>query len=82
MYDWEEKIYNQFKDLPKSLRDEAQKYTDSIHSYVTLAQDREKYRQNYIEKMANEVGSKTRVLYDYERKEISMEFQHIPKELL
>lgn len=82
VHEWEEKIYNQFKDLPKSLKDEAQKYTDSIHSYVTLAQDREKYRQNYIEKLANEAGSKARVLYDYERKEISMEFQHIPKELL
>lgn len=81
-HEWEEMIYNQFKDLPKSLIKEAQEYTDSIRSYVTLAQDRAKYRQNYIEQMANEAGSKERVLYDYERNEIGMQFQHIPKELL
>ena len=68
--------------MPKSLKEEAQKYTDSILSYVSLAQDRAKYRQNYIEQKANEAGSKARILYDYERNEIGMQFHHIPKELL
>lgn len=81
-YEWEERIYNEFKDLPKSLRAEAKKYTESINSYVTIAQDRTKYRQNYIEQKANEKGLKAKVLYDYESKELSMQFQHIPKSLL
>lgn len=79
---WEEKIYNLFGDLPKSQRKEAQSYTDSIKSYVTIAENREQYRQNYIEKLANEQGTKARILYNHERAEIQKEFPHIPQELL
>ena len=79
---WEEKMYDLFRDLPKLLKKEAQEYTDSIHSYVTIAENREKYRKNFIEIKANEQGEKARVLYDYERAEIQKEFPHIPKELL
>lgn len=80
--EWEEKIYDIFKDLPNSLKKEAKKYTQSIRTYVTVAENREKYRQNYIEKLANEIGTREKVCYDYERKEIQKEFPHIPKELL
>lgn len=79
---WEEKMYNIFKDLPKSRKKEAQEYTASIRSYVTIAENREQYRQNFIEKRANEQGEKAKVLYDYERAEIQKEFPHIPQELL
>lgn len=79
---WEEKMYDLFRDLPKSLKKEAQKYTDSICSYVTIAEDRAKYRKNLIEIKANEQGEKAKVIYDYERTEIQKEFPHIPKELL
>lgn len=79
---WEEKMYELFKDLPKSQKKEAQEYTDSIRSYVTIAENREQYRQNFIEKCANEQGEKAKVLYDYERAEIQKEFPHIPQELL
>lgn len=79
---WEEKMYDLFKDLPKSLKKEAQEYTDSIRSYVTIAEDRAKYRKNLIEIKANEQGEKARILYNYERAEIQKEFPHIPKELL
>lgn len=79
---WEGEIYNLFKDLPKSMKKEAQKYTDAINSYVTVAEDRTKYRQNYIEIKAREAGEKAKALYDYERAEIQKEFPHIPKELL
>ena len=79
---WEEKMYDLFKDLPKSLKKEAQEYTDSICSYVTIAEDRAKYRKNLIEIKANEQGEKAKVIYDYERAEIQKEFPHIPKELL
>ena len=79
---WEEKMYDLFEDLPKSLKREAQKYTDSINSYVTIAENRKLYLKNYIEKLANEQGEKARVLYDYERKKKKKEFPHIPKELL
>lgn len=80
--DWEEKIYKLFGDLPKSLRKEAQEYTESIQNYVTVAENREKYRKNFIEIKANEEGAKARILYDYERAEIQKEFPHIPQELL
>ena len=80
--EWEEKMYNLFGDLPKSMRKEAQEYTDSIRSYVTIAENREQYRQNFIEKCSNEEGLKAKILYDYERAEIQKEFPHIPKELL
>ena len=75
-------MYDLFEDLPKSQKKEAQEYTDSIRSYITIAENREQYRKNYIEKLANEQGEKARVLYDYERAEIQKEFPHIPKELL
>ena len=80
--EWEEKIYDLFRDLPKSLRKEAQNYTDSISSYVTVAEDRVQYRKNFIEIKANEAGKKARDLYDYERAGIQKEFPHIPQELL
>ena len=80
--EWEAKIYNLFRDLPKSLKKEAQSYTDSISTYVTVAEDREKYRQNFIEIKANEAGKKACKLYNEERAEIQKEFPHIPTELL
>ncbi len=80
--EWESKIYNLFRDLPKSLKKEAQSYTDSISSYVTVAEDRKKYRQNFIEIKANEAGKRAKELYDNERAEIQKEFPHIPPELL
>lgn len=79
---WEEKMYDLFKDLPKSIKKEAQEYTDSIRSYVTIAEDRKQYQQNFIEKCANAQGEKAKILYDYERAEIQKEFPHIPQELL
>ncbi len=79
---WESEMYDLFRDLPKSMKKEAQKYTDAIHSYVTVAEDRTKYRQNYIEIKAREAGEKAKALYNYERAEIQKEFPHIPKELL
>ena len=80
--EWEAKIYNIFRDLPKLLKKEAQSYTDSISTYVTVAEDREKYRQNFIEIKANEAGKRAKELYDNERAEIQKEFPHIPSELL
>lgn len=79
---WEEKIYDLFRDLPKTLRKEAQEYTDSIRSYVTVVQDKIKYKQNLIEQKAKLAGQKESALYDYERREIQNNFPHIPQELL
>ena len=79
---WEEKIYEFFNDLPKKLKKEADEYTESIQNYVTVIEDRNKYRQNFIEIKANEAGQKARILYDYERTEIQNEFRYIPGELL
>ncbi len=80
--EWEEKIYNLFRDLPKKLKKEAEEYTKSIRSYVTISENREQYRKNFIEMCANEQGNKSRILYNNERAEIQKEFPHIPIELL
>lgn len=80
--DWEEKIYELFRDLPNKLKKEAQEYTDSIKNYVTVAENKEKYRKNFIEIKANKAGINAGIRYNRERTEIQKEFPHIPSELL
>ena len=80
--EWEESIYRSFGNLPSKLKEEAQEYTDSIRSYISIGVDKVKYRKNYIEIKANEKGTEAREQYNSERKEISDQFPHIPKELL
>lgn len=79
---WEKNMYQIFGDLPKSLKEEAQKYTDSIRNYTPSDKNFEKYMQNYIEKLAHEQGKKASIKYNMESAEIQKEFPHIPKELL
>lgn len=80
---WEEKIYMEFGDIKnKKLKQEAQKYTDSIQSYVSLAEDVKQYRRNYVEVMANGAGYVEKEKYDAQRAEIHSQFPHIPLELL
>lgn len=80
--DWEERIYELFRDLPNKLKKEAQEYTDSIKNYVTVAENQEKYKKNFIEIKANKAGDNARRRYNNERAEIQKEFPHIPSELL
>lgn len=79
---WEKKIYQIFGDLPEILKEEAQKCTDAIRSYVSVAENKELYQNNYIEKLADKEGKKAKTKYINEREEIQKEFPHIPKELL
>ncbi len=80
---WEEKLYQEFGEIKdKKLKQEAQKYTESIQNYVSLADDVKQYRKNYVEIMANGAGYVEKEKYDTQRAEIHAQFPHIPIELL
>ena len=87
--EWEEFISQTFgKIKSKALNKEAEVYAKSIKKYVTLTKDLEKngkiqkYRENYIEKMARKTAERLRREYDKQGKNIRSSFPYIPEEYL
>lgn len=80
---WQHFIFDNFGPIKsKKLRQEVDKYSKSIKNYVRYDEDFEKYKQNYIEILANKVGEKTQQQYDTQGKNIRKAFPFIPPELL
>ena len=66
----------------KKARNEAKRCTKSIQNYVSLDEDVQKYRKNYIEIKARKAGKRAMKQYDREGQSIRKSFPHIPNELL
>lgn len=80
---WQINIAQMFGGLKtKKARNEAKRCTKSIQNYVSLDEDVQKYRKNYIEIKARKAGKRAMKQYDREGQSIRKSFPHIPNELL
>ena len=82
---WQRYVYRTFGPIPdknRILQAEADKCTDAIDNYVTYQEDYKKYKKNYIEVQAEKIARTIRNKYERHGKKLSIEFPHIPKELL
>lgn len=80
---WQSAIADKFGPIRgKNLKQEADKYTQSIQNYVHYYESFKEYKNNYIEKMSDKAGEKAQKQYETQAAEIRQEFPYIPDEML
>ena len=80
---WQTEMAQKFGELkdPELIK-KAKIYDEAIENYVPFWRNQKAYKENTIEKLANEEGFTQENIYNMLGNTIRADFQHIPKELL